>query len=92
MVVPANPWGNATPEEHNAGENADDDPYTSWTVNLELAEFYADVDGPGGVLLRVPVGSPPLGATWNWEWSPDAFGEGEVLMRGFRSGVEVVVR
>lgn len=46
--------------------------------------------GDGGVVLRVPQGAPPKGFQWSWEWSPDIFGEQEMLMRGVRSGVEVL--
>jgi RHS repeat-associated protein len=89
-VVPGNRNGNITAAEHNAGGVSADSPFTSWTHNPSVAAHHASKDGPGGVILRAPAGSPPKGADWNWEWSPDVYGEGEVLMRGTRSGVEVL--
>lgn len=93
--------GTLSPIDHNLG-NFDVvdgtgakilDPYTSWTTNPAIAEMYAAVDGPGGVLLRVPAGPPSPGATWRWESSEDLFFESEVLMWGVRSGdVEVLAR
>ncbi len=66
--------GTVTPEEHNAGGMADKSPYTSWShEDIETARFHANKDGPGGVILRVPVGAPKEGDTWSWEWSPDEY-------------------
>lgn len=42
------------------------------------------------MLLRVPVGAPMEKDTWKWEYSPDIWGEQEVLMKGTRKGVEVI--
>ena len=41
--------------------------------DIETARFHANKDGPGGVILRVPVGAPKEGDTWSWEWSPDEY-------------------
>jgi len=91
--MPANINGSTTPKEHNLGLNTDDDPYTSWTTNVAVAEQHAAEDGPGGVLLRVPVGVREPAATWHWEISDDVFFEGEVLMWGYRyENVEVFPR
>ena len=46
-------------------------------------------NGPGGVVLRFPVGAPKRGDKWYWTWSPDAFGEDEILLHGERSGATV---
>jgi hypothetical protein len=89
-VVPGNVEGTVTPEAHNLGGVAADSPYTSWTHNPKVALFHANKGGPGGVVLRVPMGAPPPGATWSWEWSFDEWMESEVLMRGIREGVEVL--
>jgi hypothetical protein len=64
---------------------------TSWTRDPDIAHYHATKNGPGGVVLRVPQGKPRKGATWSWEWSPDEYNEEEVLMRGFRNGVEVFI-
>jgi len=91
-VVPGNPEGTVSPELHNAGGPGvqADSPYTSWTRRPDIAQTHATKMGPGGVVLRTPVGAPPPEAKWNWEWSPDEFGEAEVLMKGTREGVEVL--
>ncbi|WP_086932709.1 polymorphic toxin-type HINT domain-containing protein [Agarilytica rhodophyticola] len=89
-VVPGNINGNATADMHNAGGHAANSPFTSWTRDPDIAVRHANKHGSGGVVLRVPQGAPPSGAKWNWEWSPDIWGEQEVLMRGVRSGVEVL--
>jgi hypothetical protein len=51
---------------------------------------HATKEGPGGVILRFPTGAPPEGATWSWAWSPDVFGEQEVLLKGVREGAKVI--
>jgi len=89
-VVPGDVNGTVTAAEHNIGGVSAESPYTSWTTNESVARANADKFGPGGVVLRVPAGAPPAGATWSWEWSPDLFGEDEVLLRGIRTGVEVL--
>jgi hypothetical protein len=87
-AVPGNPNGTITAAEHNLGEvNLADSPFTSWTRNLDVAQQRA---GDGGVILRVPTGAPPPGASWRWEWSPDVWQEGEVLLRGVREGCTVL--
>jgi hypothetical protein len=78
--------GDVTPEQHNAGLT-EDSPFTSWTRRREIAERYA---GPGGVVLVWPFGSPPDGAKWSWEWSPDVYFEHEVLIRGTVRGAKVI--
>lgn len=89
-VVPGNVNGTVTPEMHNAGGHAANSPYTSWTRDPNIAAQQAVKHGDGGVVLRVPQGAPPEGSSWSWEWSPDIYGEQEVLMRGARSSVEVL--
>jgi len=88
-VVPGNPHGTITPEEHNLGGVSANSPFTSWTRDRHVARMYATSSGPGGVVLRLPVGNPTPGDTWSWEWSPDEYLEGEVLLRGPRSGATV---
>jgi RHS repeat-associated protein len=88
IVVPGNPYNDAvTPEAHNIGGVSADSPYTSWTRREDVARDYA---GDNGVVLRVRTGSPPEGAGWSWQWSPDVYEESEVLMKGIREDVEVL--
>ena len=48
-------------------------------------------DCPSGFTnVRVPLGAPTPGELWNWEYSPDSWGEGEILLRGIRLGIEVI--
>lgn len=89
-VEPGNPGGNVTPELHNAGNASGESGFTSWTHDPSVARFHALKEGPGGVMLRVPQGAPPPGATWSWVWSPDEYGESEVLMLGTREGATVI--
>ncbi len=88
-VIPGDVNGMITPEEHNAGGFSSNSPYTSWTRNKVVARRHAKLKGPGGVILRLPVGAPLPGDEWSWEWSPDEFFEDEVLLRGRRSGARV---
>ncbi len=89
-VMPGNVNGTVSAEAHNLGGQAASSPFTSWTRDPAIAATHAAKNGPGGVVLRVPQVAPPAGAKWSWEWSPDVWGESEVLMRGIRSGVEVI--
>ena len=89
-VVPGNVGGAVSAEAHNLGGQAANSPFTSWTRDPGIAATHAAKNGPGGVTLRVPEGTPPSGASWSWEWSPDVWRESEVLMRGVRNGVEVL--
>ncbi len=91
-VYPGNLTSTLTTEAHNLGGQAASSPFTSWSHRLDIAEFYADRNGPGGIVLRVPTGAPPPGATWAWEWSEDIWGESEILLRGIRHGAEVMKR
>jgi hypothetical protein len=88
-LVPANLNGRTTPEAHNLGEGLEDSPFTSWTHDYEIAMSYARRYGAGGVVLSLPVGRTQTGDLWAWEWSPDVFGEGEILLRGPRTGATV---
>ena len=88
-VIPGNVNGTVTPEAHNLGGVADKSPFTSWTREVDVAIEHASKGGPGGVVLRVPTGAPPPGASWSWELSPDVYSESELLLRGIREGVEV---
>lgn len=40
--------------------------------------------GAGGVVLGTPRGTPRPGDAWAWKFSPDAYGESEVLLQGSR--------
>jgi hypothetical protein len=90
-VVPGNIDGATTPDMHNLSEGLADSPFTSWTHRHEVALGYARRSGPGGVVLQLPIGKPKRTDSWSWAWSPDVFGEAEVLLRGLRSGATVEV-
>jgi len=89
LVISGNPNGTVTPEIHNRGGQSENSPFTSWTTNREIARDYAQRNGKGGLVLRVPVQGPKEGDSWSWEYSPDVYGEGEILLRGERSGATV---
>jgi hypothetical protein len=90
-AVPGDPKGTITAEQHNRGGRQIDSPFTSWTRNYQIALNHALRFGPGGVVLRLPVGAPGITDAWSWERSPDDFGEDEILLRGERSGATVEV-
>lgn len=90
IVRPANPNAQITPEEHAEGGRTGESQYVSWTKNKDLALDHANKDGPGGVLLSVPVGAPEPGDTWRWGWTHiNQWGEPEMLQEGTRTGVTV---
>jgi RHS repeat-associated protein len=90
IVRPANPSAQITPEEHAEGGRTGESQYVSWTKNKDLALDHANKDGPGGVLLSVPVGAPEPGDTWRWGWTHiNQWGEPEMLQEGTRTGVTV---
>ena len=89
-AIPGNPAGTVTADAHNLGGMAADSPFTSWTHDYAVAKYHALKSGSGGVILRVPTGVPPAGATWRWEWSPDVWHESEVLLWGTREGAAVL--
>ena len=88
-VRPGNSAGNVSPDAHNLGGESANSPFTSWTRSPDVARKYAEGNGKGGVVLRVPVGAPRESDMWSWEWSPDEWGEQEILLRGPRDGIEV---
>jgi hypothetical protein len=90
IVVPGRPLGNLSTAAHNAGGFEHLSPYTSWTDDFEYARQMADRNGPGGIVLRVPIGAAPPNAAWYWEWSEDEFMERERLLHGIRRGAEVI--
>lgn len=90
-ATPANPTGQVTPQMHNLGGFSHDSPFTSWTHDYGVAQTNARKQGPtGGVILVARVGQPPPGAQWNWEQSPDVWGEQEIFLRGVRTGLQVI--
>lgn len=89
-VVPGDIHGIVTPENHNRGGVSVTSPYTSWTRDRKVAEIHAQRHGPGGVILAFAVGGPQPDDEWCWEWSPDAYGGQEILLRGVRTGATVI--
>ncbi|WP_277743984.1 RHS repeat domain-containing protein [Leptospira stimsonii] len=89
-IVPGNSQGSITTEMHNGGGYSAKSPYTSWTDDINVAKEHALKSGKGGVILRVEKGAPEKGATWKWESSPDKFSESERLLKGTRSGADVL--
>nr|WP_256658686.1 RHS repeat-associated core domain-containing protein [Pseudomonas sp. LP_7_YM] len=89
IAKPGNVESNISPETHNLGGVSHDSPFTSWTRDPKVAKWWAEKDGPGGVVLGTPTGAPKPGNTWAWKFSPDAYGESEVLLQGNRSGLKV---
>ena len=76
---------------HNMGGYEAQSPFTSWTPKPEIAALHAAKHGPGGVVLRVPTGAPPPGATWRWEYQyHDEYAELEILLKGIRDGADVI--
>lgn len=81
VANPRSPDALTTAAEHNAGNTLS--PFTSWTHDPAIAARYA---GPDGAVIRVPTGTPPPVA--KFEWSPDVFYESEVLIRGPVTGAQ----
>jgi RHS repeat-associated protein len=90
VVSPADPSANLSPEQHAEGGSTGNSQYVSWTRNKDIALDHANKDGPGGVLVSVPVGAPGPGDTWRWGWTHlNQWGEPEMLQEGIRTGVTV---
>jgi len=91
IVVPGDPSGDITPEEHNFLDESAISPFTSWTYSLMVARRFAASRGPGGVVLRLPKDIPQENDSWSWHDSPDIHHEQEVLLKGVRMGAEVIL-
>jgi hypothetical protein len=89
-IQPANQNSKVSSTDHNTGGVSGSSPYTSWTPSPDVALTHANKSGPGGIVVAVPVGPPPRGANWRWEFSDDAYMEQEILMQGRREGVEAM--
>jgi len=86
-AYPSNPESTLSAEEHNLNGGGADSPFTSWTRSLDVAQGKAGADG---AILQWQTGAPPAGAPWSFEWSPDVWGEQEVLIRGPIEGARVI--
>jgi len=75
--------GLSSPARHNKGYT--DSEFTSWTTNKKVAESYAIINGPGGVLLHKRV--KPIDLIE----SPNQFKESEVLIKGIVKNANVSV-
>jgi hypothetical protein len=91
-VRPGKIDGTLSALEHDVGGLSGISPFTSWTRRLNVARFHSHQQGAGGVVLRVPCGSPDPGDTWQWVYSEGSYGEKEVLLHGVRLNVEVMER
>lgn len=89
-VTPGNPKGTVSAEDHNKGGHQTDSQYTSWTHNYDVAKSHAEKNGEGGRILYTRPGAPGANDTWSWHRSEDIFSESEVLLRGERSGLNVL--
>ncbi|UXT50568.1 hypothetical protein FY136_14650 [Agrobacterium tumefaciens] len=89
VIKPGDELSNLSPEEHNAGGFSSVSPYTSWTDAISVARRFADTHGPGGVVVKVPRGAPPPGASWKWEFSFDEYMEREILLKGSRNDATI---
>lgn len=85
IIRPGDEHGTVTPEEHNRGGVSSISPFTSWTDSIAVARRFANEEGPGGIIVKVPRGAPPQGATWKWEFSFDEYMEREILLKGTRN-------
>jgi hypothetical protein len=89
-VVPGDPSGDVSPEEHNVLNESAMSPFTSWTYSETIARRFANSRGPGGVMLRLLIGRPEACDRWSWVRSPDYYNEQEILLRGVRMEAEVM--
>ena len=85
IAMPGDVNGTADVVSHNLGETMTSR-LTSWTRSRTIAESRAGADG---VILEWRTGTPPEGAGWRFLWSPDEFGEQEVLVEGILTGARV---
>jgi hypothetical protein len=88
-ATPATQSGGSSAKQHNSGGHSGSSQYTSWTRDVEIAKWHANKEGPGGTLLSAPLGAPGENDCWSWEFSDDAYGESEVLLKGIRSKLGV---
>jgi hypothetical protein len=85
--------GNATPDEHNAGNTNSD--FTSWTTNPDVATNFALRPGGSGVVMETTVQASstvasPSAANVNLLQSPGTVvNESEVLLKGPVTGAKV---
>jgi RHS repeat-associated protein len=64
---------------------------TSWTRSRRLVEEIAEeaAESEGVILEHMAGEAPPPNAGWRFRWSPDAYGEEEVLVEGVIRGATV---
>jgi hypothetical protein len=91
LVIPGDENGLITADAHNQGGVSSRSPFTSWTVHFRIALNYAKSSGSGGLILYVPAGQPSNSDRWSWQFSPDLYHEGEVLLRGIRGDAMVLM-
>ena len=89
-VIPGDPDGDITPEEHNLLDESALSPFTSWSYSFDVAKRFAERRGPGGVVLCLIKDDMVEGDAWSWHASPDIHREQEVLLKGVRIDAEVL--
>lgn len=52
-------------ETPNLGGVSEYRPFTSWTRDPGVAKWWAEKEGPGGVVLVTPTGTPKPGVAWH---------------------------
>jgi hypothetical protein len=58
VVKPGNVNSTISEETHNLGGVSGDGPFASWTRDPKVAKWWAEKDGPGGVVLGTPQELP----------------------------------
>jgi hypothetical protein len=87
-VVPGNPLGVDDVMMHNLGFTRDTR-LTSWSTVRSIAKRdFADVDGPGGVILETTIEELQARGI-RILTSPDKFDEAEILVEGVFGGIPV---
>jgi RHS repeat-associated protein len=90
IAMPGDPDGHADPDAHN-NNFTEDSRLTSWSTRRAVAEEFADLEGPGGVVLRTTVGAV-RDQDLRILPSRDRAQESELLIEGPFEGAEVEYR
>lgn len=85
IASPGDTAGHADVYTHNAGDTWSSR-LTSWSTNRAVAERFAGKDG--GVILQTTIEEMQARGV-NILWSPDSYGESELLFEGTIDGLQV---